>query len=101
MTDGTDVVSEEDGIDVDIFATDVLVVEFLGVEIDFVVKFGIVDGVLILLVEICEAIESGVDEAGSDDMEPAIKVKNSFGTDESVVSFAAGDVVEDDLLLDG
>ena len=100
MTDGTDVLSEEDGIDVDIFATDVLVVEFLGVEINVVVKFGIVDGVLILLVEICEAIESGVDEAGSDDMEPA-KVKNCFGADESVVSFAAGDVVEDDLLLDG
>ena len=100
MTDGTDVLSEEDGIDVDIFATDVLVVEFLGVEINVVVKFGIVDGVLILLVEICEAIESGVDEAGSDDMEPA-KVKNSFGADESVVSFAAVDVVEDDLLLDG
>ena len=100
MTDGTDVLSEEDGIDVDIFATDVLVVEFFGVEINVVVKFGIVDGVLILLVEICEAIESGVDEAGSDDMEPA-KVKNSFGADESVVSFAAVDVVEDDLLLDG
>ena len=100
MTDGTVVVSEEDGIDVDIFATDVLVVEFLGVEINVVVKFGIVDGVLILLVEICEAIESGVDEAGSDDMEPA-KVKNSFGADESVGSFAAGDVVEDDLLLNG
>ena len=100
MTDGTDVLGEEDGIDVDIFATDVLVVEFLGVEINVVVKFGIVDGVLILLVEICEAIESGVDEAGSDDMEPA-KVKNSFGADESVVSFAAVDVVEDDLLLDG
>ena len=100
MTDGTDVLSEEDGIDVDIFATDVLVVEFLGVEINVVVKFGTVDGVLILLVEICEAIESGVDEAGSDDMEPA-KVKNSFGADESVVSFAAVDVVEDDLLLDG
>ena len=100
MTDGTDVLSEEDGIDVDIFATDVLVVEFLGVEINVVVKFGIVDGVLIVLVEICEAIESGVDEAGSDDMEPA-KVKNSFGADESVVSFAAVDVVEDDLLLDG
>ena len=77
-----------------------LVVVFLGVEISVVVKFGIVDGVLILLVEICEAIESGVDEAGSDDMEPA-KVKNSFGADESVVSFAAVDVVEDDLLLDG
>ena len=101
MTDGTDVLSEEDGIDVDIFATDVLVVEFFGVEINVAVKFGIVDGVLILLVEICEAIESGVDEAGSDDMEPA-KVKNSFGANESVdVSFAAGDVVEDDLLLDG
>ena len=100
MTDGTDVVSEEDGIDVDIFATDVLVVEFFGVEINVVVKFGIVDGVLILLVEICEAIESGVDEAGSDDMEPA-KVKNSFGSDESFVSFAAGDVVEEDLLLNG
>ena len=66
-----------------------LVVEFFGVETNVVVKFGIVDGVLILLVEICEAIESGVDEAESDDMEPA-KVKNSFG-----------DVVEDDLLLDG
>ena len=100
MTDGTDVLSEEDGIDVDIFATDVLVVEFLGVEINVVVKFGTVDGVLILLVEICEAIESGVDEAGSDDMEPA-KVKNSFGAKESVFSFAAGDVVEDDLLLNG
>ena len=100
MTDGTDVVSEEDGIDVDIFATDVLVVEFLGVEINVVVKFGTVDGVLILLVEICESIESGVDETGSDDMEAA-KVENSFGADESVVSFAAGDVVEDDLLLDG
>ena len=100
MTDGTDVLSEEDGIDVDIFATDLLVVEFLGVEINVVVKFGIVDGVLILLVEICEAIESGVDEAGSDDMEPA-KVKKSFGADESVVLFAAGDVVDDDLLLDG
>ena len=101
MTDGTDVVSEEDGIDVDIFATDVLVVEFFGVETNVVcLLFGIVDGVLILLVEICEAIESGVDEAGSDDMEPA-KVKNSFGANESVVSFAAGDVVEDDLLLNG
>ena len=77
-----------------------LVVEFLGVEINVVVKFGIVDGVLILLVEICESIESGVDETGSDDMEAA-KVENSFGADESVVSFAAGDVVEDDLLLDG
>ena len=100
MTDGTDVLSEEDGIDVDIFATDVLVVEFLGVEINVVVKFGTVDGVLILLVEICESIESGVDETGCDDMEAA-KVENSFGADESVVSFAAGDVVEDDLLLDG
>ena len=100
MTDGTDVLSEEDGIDVDIFATDVLVVEFLGVEINVVVKFGTVDGVLILLVEICESIESGVDETGSDDMEAA-KVENSFGADESVVSFAAVDVVEDDLLLDG
>ena len=100
MTDGTDVLSEEDGIDVDIFATDVLVVEFLGVEISVVVKFGIVDGVLILLVEICESIESGVDETGSDDMEAA-KVENSFGADESVVSFAVGDVVEDDLLLNG
>ena len=100
MTDGTDVLSEEDGIDVDIFATDVLVVEFLGVEINVVVKFGTVDGVLILLVEICESIESGVDETGSDDMEAA-KVENSFGADESVVLFAAGDVVDDDLLLDG
>ena len=99
MTDGTDVLSEEDGIDVDIFATDVLVVEFLGVEINVVVKFGTVDGVLILLVEICESIESGVDETGSDDMEAA-KVENSFGADESVVSFAAVDVVED-VLLDG
>ena len=100
MTDGTDVVSEEDGIDVDIFATDVLVVEFFGVEINVVVKFGIVDGVLILLVEICEAIESGVDEAESDDMESA-EVEICFEADKSVVSFATGDVVEDDLLLDG
>ena len=69
-------------------------------EINVVVKFGTVDGVLILLVEICESIESGVDEAGSDDTEPA-KVKNSLGSDDSVVAFAAGDVVEDDLLLNG
>ena len=86
--------------DVDIFATGGLVVEFFGLEMNVVVNFGIVDGELILLVKICEAIEFGVDEAGGDDMDPA-KVESCFRADESVVLFAPGDVVEDDLRLNG
>ena len=90
MTDGTDVVSEEDGIDVDIFATDVLVFEFIDVEMDVFVKCGIV--------EICEAIELDVVEAESDDIEP-VEMEICVGSDERVFSLAADDDVEDDILL--
>ena len=87
--------------DVDIFATGGLVVEFFGLEMDVVVNFGIVDGELILLVKICEAIiELDVVEAESDDMEP-VEMEICVGSDERVFSLAADDVVEDDILLNG